>query len=674
MKTQFARVLNRVLTTAASAALMASCASAPQAGDKDEGTQKEAVGKTASALHASNIDAGTQLLLVTQADGNFPVLASNHRGYRLSCAAPAGLNALIQGAGFDPNQLPLIHPVALNSPELQQLTGHEPVRMEDLGVLPCNFTAAQGALLSIDVENERRYFLDLQERDDTGRFILRNVGCAELLVGMGLDLKAAEHLDYAIAGRYFRIDDAFDINCAAGTKPSDFVPRLSGSPRVQQVDRGHAINLVTFVMEHVPAGSVATLVPTSDDCGFLTVDGMTVTGRVDTTFAKGSCSATYVARTSTFETTPFTISLSTGCDIGTTANCASCGDTCATAVNADAACTNRTCQKVCKAGFADCNGTMTDGCEANLTTVSSCGACGTVCTAGPNGAASCSGGACHTTCAPGFADCNGNPADGCEANLASLTSCGTCGNACAGGANTNVACVAGACQSTCTASYRDCNGNAVDGCEANIGSTSHCGGCNVACAGGANGDAVCTNGTCGTQCRSGFGECDGNASNGCEASLASVINCGRCGNVCHAGSNASAACVNGDCQATCQAGFRDCNGSAADGCESNLASTSSCGACGNVCPGGAHMNVTCNGSSCSRTCAGGWGDCNGNLADGCETSLSTQANCGSCGHAATCGQCGRVCNPRVCGSGTRCCEVDEGGSCTLCLKSTLECP
>jgi hypothetical protein len=47
----------------------------------------------------------------------------------------------------------------------------------------------------------------------------------------------------------------------------------------------------------------------------------------------------------------------------------------------------------------------------------------------------CSGGQCVITqCAPGFADCNGNPADGCEANLNSdRNNCGACGNHCLSG-------------------------------------------------------------------------------------------------------------------------------------------------------------------------------------------------------------------------------------------------
>jgi hypothetical protein len=64
-------------------------------------------------------------------------------------------------------------------------------------------------------------------------------------------------------------------------------------------------------------------------------------------------------------------------------------------------------------------------------------------------------------------------------------------------------------------------------------------------------------------------------------------NCGACGNNCPAAANGTAVCVAGGCNYVCSAGFRDCNGAAADGCEVNITNTTSnCGACGNVCPVG----------------------------------------------------------------------------------------
>lgn len=50
-----------------------------------------------------------------------------------------------------------------------------------------------------------------------------------------------------------------------------------------------------------------------------------------------------------------------------------------------------------------------------------------------------------------------------------------------------------------------------------------------------------------------------------------------------------------------------------------------CGSCGNRCP----TNTLCRGGMC---CTPGFGNCNGNPADGCETPLDTATNCGICGN------------------------------------------
>ena len=56
-----------------------------------------------------------------------------------------------------------------------------------------------------------------------------------------------------------------------------------------------------------------------------------------------------------------------------------------------------------------------------------CGACGVVCTA-ENAAPSCEAGECGlVACLDGFADCNEDPADGCESDLSDTSLCGVCG-------------------------------------------------------------------------------------------------------------------------------------------------------------------------------------------------------------------------------------------------------
>ena len=71
----------------------------------------------------------------------------------------------------------------------------------------------------------------------------------------------------------------------------------------------------------------------------------------------------------------------------------------------------------CNYGYADCDNNPVDGCEVNTRTDNfNCGYCGNNCYGLPNVAASyCNNGTCTIqSCAPGWIDCDGNPANGCE--------------------------------------------------------------------------------------------------------------------------------------------------------------------------------------------------------------------------------------------------------------------
>ncbi|WP_437967366.1 hypothetical protein WMF04_48795 [Sorangium sp. So ce260] len=95
-------------------------------------------------------------------------------------------------------------------------------------------------------------------------------------------------------------------------------------------------------------------------------------------------------------------------------------------------------------------------------------------------------------CPEGFADCDGDAENGCEAALeTSVESCGACGARCAGGDGATALCSAGACALACDAGRADCDGDAGNGCEARVSEDPrHCGACGVTCA------AACWNGTC----------------------------------------------------------------------------------------------------------------------------------------------------------------------------------
>jgi plastocyanin len=51
----------------------------------------------------------------------------------------------------------------------------------------------------------------------------------------------------------------------------------------------------------------------------------------------------------------------------------------------------------------------------------------------------------------------------------------------------------------------------------------HCGGCDIVCNNN-NGTAGCTSGSCTISCKSGYGNCDGSAANGCECVLVNGCN------------------------------------------------------------------------------------------------------------------------------------------------------
>jgi hypothetical protein len=117
----------------------------------------------------------------------------------------------------------------------------------------------------------------------------------------------------------------------------------------------------------------------------------------------------------------------------------------------------------------------------------------------PHGNVHCVSGACLFECAPGFADCNEDLSDGCEADLESdAMNCGLCGMSCTGSSalpRVRAACVAGECSLGCDSGWADCNHDIVsgtgDGCEVDpLTDARHCGTCGNVCT------AACTAGAC----------------------------------------------------------------------------------------------------------------------------------------------------------------------------------
>jgi len=256
------------------------------------------------------------------------------------------------------------------------------------------------------------------------------------------------------------------------------------------------------------------------------------------------------------------------------------GGTSAASDDADTAATG-----ACPTGTKSCFGTCVDVLhwEFGCTDLTTCNACSFD---HATAFQSCPSGACGLqTCNTGYADCNADASDGCEANLTEFSSCGVCGKSCSG-------------------------------------STPFC----VPVDGGYGCSINCPLTTCGTNCVD---------------VKTSLDNCGGCGARCTV-TGGTPSCTNGTCSRTCAPSTHLCSaGGGAYSCASDL-DTAHCGASCVDCnaagpPLAAHQVRACTGGACAVGCAPGWADCDQNAGNGCETDLTRdEQSCGACGH-----DCGR---------------------------------
>jgi hypothetical protein len=306
-----------------------------------------------------------------------------------------------------------------------------------------------------------------------------------------------------------------------------------------------------------------------------------------------------------------------------------------------------------------------------------------------------------TVCPSGLTLTNGS----CVDTNDDLQNCGAAGTACAY-LNGTPACFTGSCGGFCNYGYGNCDGNNVNGCETNLtNSLANCGSCGFACS-TPNGTPSCVAGACAlSSCNVGYGNCDGNAANGCETNITnSIANCGSCGHAC-ALANATPACNTGACAiSSCNIGYADCNANAADGCEINLTNdVNNCGKCGTLCPSGSTCSsgtcsctVNCGtGSSCttgtscaSKVCSGGFCAA-ATCSDGVKNGNETDVDCGggTCAPCATAKAClvasdciNKVCTLNVCAAATCSDGVQNGnetdvdcggGTCAACANGRV---
>jgi len=311
-----------------------------------------------------------------------------------------------------------------------------------------------------------------------------------------------------------------------------------------------------------------------------------------------------------------------GCEINTANNpqhCSGCGMSCPSVTNGNPLCSNSTCSFTCNGGYLKCG----NSCVNLSSDVSNCGVCGYACQGVPNGTPACANGVCSFNCTGGYTKCGNS----CFNLSSDVSNCGACGNACPAVANGTPTCTGSVCSFTCNGGYTKC-GNS---CRNTLTDVANCGACGNVCPAVANGTPVCTNGACSFTCNGGYTKCG----NSCFNTATDTANCGACGMTCPAVANGTPGCANSSCTvASCNAGFANCDNILGTGCEINTFTNSQhCGACGSVC---SLPNATsaCSAGVCTiASCNAGFADCNGLPADGCETDyLWDTNNCGGCGN------------------------------------------
>ncbi|MFP6687617.1 MAG: hypothetical protein VB934_23055, partial [Polyangiaceae bacterium] len=190
-----------------------------------------------------------------------------------------------------------------------------------------------------------------------------------------------------------------------------------------------------------------------------------------------------------------------------------------------------------------------------------------------------------------------------EGPLSTLDDCGECGKKCEPTNVSGATCETGTCAfDDCETGFQNCDSDASNGCESEAAiDVAHCGGCDMPCDMGQiqNVENVtCDVGACSYDaCQALFSDCDVNVSNGCETSINTLDDCGRCGTKCEPANAAAPSCSSGTCEhGGCTGSFGDCDNNAANGCETDVDSdTTNCGSCGKVCP----QSAICTMGSCT---------------------------------------------------------------------------
>ena len=152
-------------------------------------------------------------------------------------------------------------------------------------------------------------------------------------------------------------------------------------------------------------------------------------------------------------------------------------------------------------------------------------------------------------------------------------------------------CVCGQTGGPCPAGEFCCSGTCTDRNDLN-----HCGACDTPCQPQHVVSASCVQGACGyDQCQAGYYDCDGNTANGCET-VSALDNCGGCDDACTDQilypNTTGHSCPAGVCEYQCATGYADCDPGAA-GCETTLGTVQNCSGCGDACVDSAAGGKAC---------------------------------------------------------------------------------
>jgi hypothetical protein len=151
---------------------------------------------------------------------------------------------------------------------------------------------------------------------------------------------------------------------------------------------------------------------------------------------------------------------------------------------------------------------------------------------------------------------------------------------------------------------------------------------------------VCGDDSCGGSC----GDCGADQS--CQDGQC-LRSCG--GTICRF-DHASAFCQGGTCAlGSCHAGWGNCDGDPANGCETDIRTdVNNCGGCNTQC-NTTNATPDCVDGSCRVTCHEGFANCDGSAFTGCEIDTRTDADhCGACNHRCQFPNAGAFCEDGTC--------------------------